>query len=232
MERQGEAMSRTIVIGDIHGCRAELERLLDACGAGADDRVISVGDLVAKGPDSAGVVRLFRGRGYEAVLGNHDAHVLGMLKLSPPDAERLRRPHHFEVAASLSAEDVSWLSALPLWIRIPSGTHGGEDVLVVHAGLMPGLPLTEQNRDHLLNLRSIRNDGSGSKRIEGAPWASLWPGPEFVVFGHDAIRGLQQHGHAVGLDAGCVYGGRLTALILPDRQFVSVKAAKSYLPFD
>ena len=74
-------------------------------------------------------------------------------------------------------------------------------------------------------MRSITDDGRPSKRIEGAPWAALWTGPEHAVFGHDAIRGLQQHPLATGLDTGCVYGRELTALLLPAHQLVSVRRA-------
>jgi hypothetical protein len=90
------------------------------------------------------------------------------------------------------------------------------------------VPLAEQKREHLLNLRSIDDDGHPSKRIEGRPWGSVWRGPEHVVFGHDAVRGLQRHPHATGLDTGCVYGRELTALILPERKLVHFAARRAY----
>ena len=55
-------------------------------------------------------------------------------------------------------------------------------------------------------------------------WATPSGGPELVLFGHEAIRGLQRYRFAIGLDTGCCYGGQLTALILPERRFVQVKA--------
>ena len=70
---------RTIIIGDVHGCLDELLTLVSRCGYGAGDRLILVGDLVAKGPDSIGVVSWARESRVEAVLGNHEEHVLRML---------------------------------------------------------------------------------------------------------------------------------------------------------
>jgi predicted phosphodiesterase len=215
---------RTLIVGDVHGCLDELLALLACCGRTGDDRVVLVGDLVAKGPDSAGVVRWARESGAAAVLGNHDAHVLGALRGGAGN-----RPRHLAFAAALSPEDVSWLEARPLWLRLPE-SEVGTPHLVVHGGLIPGVPLAEQEREHLLNLRSITADGRPSSRIEGTPWAALWPGPEHVVFGHDAVRGLQRHPFATGLDTGCVYGRQLTALVLPAAEIVSVPASRAYAP--
>lgn len=207
-------MRRTLVIGDVHGCREELDELLARSGWTSEDRLVFVGDLVAKGPDSAGVVRRARELGALAVLGNHDAHVLDVAE------GHSTRAHHAQVARSLSAADLEWLSRLPLWLDLPD-----ENVLVVHGGLVPGVDLSRQERRFVLNLRSFDADGHPSTRIEGGtPWAARWPGPRHVVFGHDAVRGFQRHPHATGLDTGCVYGGQLTGLWLPEHWLVHVVA--------
>jgi hypothetical protein len=211
---------RTLVVGDVHGCREELEQLLVKAGLQPGDTLVLAGDLTAKGPDSQGVVQLARERGALAVLGNHDAHVLDIL------AGKSSKAHHAQVARSLGASDAAYLQALPLWLEL-------EAALVVHAGLLPGLPLERQPRHLLLNLRSFDEAGEPSTRVEGGvPWASRWPGPRRVLFGHDALRGLQRHPHALGLDTGCVYGGALTAAWLPGEALVQVKARKVWRPPD
>ena len=218
-------MRRTLIVGDVHGCREELEDLLEESGWDEDDKLVFVGDLVAKGPDSLGVVRLARSVGAGAVRGNHDQRCLGWW-------EAKRRGHelpglkatHQRVADELEEDDWRWLSGCPLFIELPE-----HDALVVHAGLVPGVPLEEQDPGDLMNMRSILPDGTTSKRYEeGTPWASMWPGPQLVVFGHDAVRGLQTLPHAMGIDTGCVYGGWLTGLWLPGKDLVSVPARATY----
>lgn len=212
---------RTIFIGDVHGCRAELVDLLEACAVRPSDRVVLVGDLVAKGPDSAGVVDLARTQGLHAVMGNHDAKVVKLL--DDPKAPAGHGDHAL-VARSLSAANQAFLKALPNYLEFPE-----LGAVAVHGGLVPGRKLAEQERKYLLNLRSITPEGLPSKRVDdGVPWASLWNGPAHVVFGHDAVRGLQRHPFATGLDTGCVYGNRLTALMFPERRLISVEARHRY----
>jgi hypothetical protein len=217
------------VIGDVHGCADELDDLLLACGATADDRVVLVGDLVAKGPDSRRVVATARRLGALAVRGNHDERVLQHRRavaagLPPP---RLK-PAHQKVVESLEEPDWAYLEALPTWLEL---TELG--VLVVHAGIVPGKPLAEQRTEDLLTMRTLRPDGSASSRLdEGEPWARHYMGPMHVVFGHDAVTGLQRHPFATGLDTGCVYGRALTALVLPGHSLVSVPARRAYVELD
>mgnify|MGYP001812815746 FL=1 len=216
---------RTLIVGDLHGCREELEDLLDESGWERGDQLVAVGDLVAKGPDSQGVIRLLQDIGGRAVRGNHDQHCLRWwdAKRSGEPLPKLR-PSHQAVAEVLEESDWIWLAGRPLWLELPE-----HDALVVHAGLLPALPLEEQDPYDLMNMRSILDDGTASRSYEeGTPWAALWPGPRLVVFGHDAVRGLQTRRHAIGLDTGCVYGGWLTGLWLPERDLVSVPARAAY----
>ena len=157
--------------------------------------------------------------------GNHDQHCLRWWDARQAGEEPPKlRPAHQRVAEELDDEDWRWLASLPLWLELPE-----HDALVVHAGLVVDLPLEEQDPYDLMNMRSILGDGTASRSYEeGTPWASLWPGPRLVVFGHDAVRGLQNLPHAVGLDTGCVYGGWLTGLWLPDRDLVAVPSREAY----
>lgn len=216
-------MQRTLLVGDVHGCLDELQALLTEAAVGPGDRVVLVGDLTSKGPDSQGVLQLARERGFLAVLGNHDDAVLRARQ--PDAAARPPKEEHLRVAASLSAEDWRWLGSLPLTLALPE-----LNVLVVHAGLVPGVPLDRQRRADLLLMRSLTPDGRGTRHAEeGPPWAAAWRGPEHVVFGHDAVRGVQLHPFATGLDSGCVYGRALTGLLLPERRLVQVPARRAYV---
>jgi hypothetical protein len=219
-------MQRTIVVGDVHGCVDELRDLMHACGFARGDRLVLVGDLVAKGPDSQAVVQLLREEGGLAVLGNHDDHALEAYHRGDRDHVK---PERRKLLDTLTPPDWAALEALPLFLRLGPERPGGPDTVVLHGGAVPGVPIEAQQREHLLTLRSIHEDGTPSKKIEGHPWAAVWNGPERIVFGHDAVRKLQQEPMATGLDTGCVYGGKLTALLLPERRLVSVNARRAYV---
>lgn len=221
-------MRRTLVIGDVHGCSAELQDLLDACAYSQGDRIVFVGDLVAKGPDSRGVLAMVRKLEAQSVRGNHDQAVLRWRDPAVRAAGPERGPHHLRLARELSDEDWALLEGLPLWLRLAD-----LGVLVVHGGVVPGVPLEDHDPELIMNMRTLRPDGTGSRRPEdGVLWGSRWPGPERVIFGHHATAGLQLHPHALGLDSGCVYGHGLTACILPEDRIVTVPSRASYVPID
>jgi predicted phosphodiesterase len=218
-------VNRTIVVGDVHGCSGELEDLLRATKRKTSDALVFVGDLVAKGPDSLGVVLRARREGALAVRGNHDERCLTWWRAKRSGAELplLKLPHR-EVVDALNDDSFAWLDALPFHLTLPE-----MGVIVVHAGLVPGVSLDRQLPDDMMNMRSLDSNGRPSRRIEdGEPWGSFWPGPEHVVYGHDAIRGLQKYPNATGIDTGCVYGRALTALIFPGRELVSVPARRAW----
>lgn len=181
-------MSRTLFVGDVHGCAEELAALLERA---APTRVVLVGDLFTKGPDPRGVWALVQRYGAEAVLGNHDDWVLERW----PPGERLPVEAH------------EWLAARPLWLR-------GEGWLCVHAGLPPDREPEQTSREQLLTLRRWPEGDEGSRALF---WWEQRRGPPLVIYGHDARRGLQDwRPHTLGLDSGCVYGGFLTGYLLEE----------------
>jgi serine/threonine protein phosphatase 1 len=96
------------------------------------------------------------------------------------------------------------------------------DYLVVHAGLRPGRSLGEQD---ITDLTEIRKVPIGDKEI---PWFDAYHGSQTVIFGHWVFGEPLVRENAIGIDTGCVYGGRLTACVLPERHLVSVPARRAY----
>lgn len=224
-------VSRTIIVGDVHGCADELDDLCRALAFDpASDALVFVGDLVAKGPDSRGVLARALQWGAQAVLGNHEDALLTMRGSVSGEGHTTALPDtpHGRLAAALSDEEWAQLAAMPLWLELDAG-------IVVHAGIVPGVPMAAQRREHLLCMRTLATPTQASSRHDAGPlWASEYTGPPFIFFGHHARQGLQEHPHALGLDSGCVYGGQLTAAVLPEgqlahRQLVAVPARRTYV---
>lgn len=226
VEIMKEVSPRHVFVGDVHGCLGELDALLKKLKLGPEDRLIFVGDLCAKGPDSQGVVQRVRELGADCVRGNHDEAVLRIRRAAQQGYEPTRPPKraHLRVAEALTAADWDWLEALPLYLELPE-----IGITVVHAGVVPGKPVTKQHPDDLMTMRTLRPEGTASSRLEdGELWAPKYVGPPHIIFGHDAITGLQRAPHATGIDTGCVYGRELTALVLPGRDLVQVRAKRTY----
>ena len=148
------ATKRTIIVGDVHGCLDELDALLRQCTHDPlRDRVVLVGDLVNKGPKSAAVVRAARSRGFQAVRGNHDDRAL----FEWERRERARRnggvpdaDDKYAYTDAFNDEDVAFLRSLPYTLRLE-----GDRVLVVHAGVVPGVPLRAQQTRHMYTMRNL-----------------------------------------------------------------------------
>lgn len=211
-------MSRTIVVGDIHGCFDELKELIERVELQPDDRVVSVGDLITKGPKSREVLELFMTDArFTTVIGNHDLALRRKWYGEDVDLKPAQREAHKELKGEKDAY-ASYLNRLPFMIDL--GTH-----LVVHAGLRPNVELHSQTTGDLTRLRTL---GADRESDEGTPWYHVYYGEKTVLFGHWPAPEPRRGKKAIGLDTGCVYGYNLTAYIIETDEFVTVRAKRAY----
>lgn len=214
---------RIIAVGDIHGCHLEFAELLDSLELQAGDRLILLGDLVNRGPDSLAVLDLAKKAGAISLLGNHELRFLHHRR----DSERhALKNGDAETFSKLRPEDWEYMEAMKL-------THFEEDLntIFVHGGFMPGENWNRQPAEVVTRIQSV-SDGKPCKRSEApdAPlWADLWNGPPFVVYGHAPRPEVHKLKWSLCVDTGCVFGGYLTAYILPEKRLVQVKARRRYV---
>lgn len=211
---------RTLVIGDVHGCLSELNQLLAKFNyTPAQDRLIFVGDLINKGPDSLGVLERVQSLGAQVILGNHEWAFLEYLKW-----RNYPSPHFANLEARMGAQLevwIKWLEALPLYLEFP-------DFLVVHAGLAPGQHPSQTETRILTTIRTWDSVGTDLHDPKNPAWFEFYHDPKPVIFGHWAQRDLVIRDNAIGLDTGCVYGKLLTGVVLPSRQLIQVPAQRVY----
>ena len=233
------------VIGDVHGCRAELEQLLTELGydlerddagrpAGArhpDRRAIFVGDLVDRGPDTPGVLRLVMGMVAAGtalcVSGNHEAKLLKALR-----GRNVRLNHGLpESLAQLAAETEQFRAEAERFIDSLLSHYVLDDgrLVVAHAGLIERYQGRASGR---VREFCLYGETTGETDEYGLPvrypWAEEYRGRAMVVYGHTPVPRPEWLNNTLCLDTGCVFGGRLTALNYPERTVVSVPAARVY----
>jgi len=211
-------MRRTIIIGDIHGCFDELTDLIDLIGLDEADRIVAVGDLIVKGPKNREVLDLFiQDKRFSSVIGNHDRKLRQRWRGEPTRLTKDQKATATQL--DFQRERYSdYLKSLPFTIDL--GSH-----LVVHAGVRPGVPLRRQMTSDLTEIRTM---GANPSRRKGVPWYEVYRGRKIVLFGHWPAKAPRIAPRAIGLDTGCVYGGRLTAYIIESNEFVSVPARRAY----
>jgi bis(5'-nucleosyl)-tetraphosphatase (symmetrical) len=237
---------RRIFIGDIQGCREELERLLEKLRFDpSSDEVHPVGDFVNRGPDSAGTLRVCRMIGAGGVLGNHDVHLLRVVKAGRNQGKR------DTIQDILRADDRDELCA---WLEQRPIVRALDGMILVHAGVSPawkdpvaaltGLdPLAESDDlDFAIAARYCDPTGRMASRDwpppgdPFRPWHEFWSEREdekrTVVYGHWARAGLMVRERVLGLDTGCVWGGALTAWIADEERMVQVEAKRTYSAHD
>jgi hypothetical protein len=216
-------MPKTIIIGDVHGCADEFEELLGALELKPDDRIIQVGDLINRGPDSRRAIKLARKYKVEVILGNHE---LRLLTARDKKKRSILKDYDKPTFEQLSREDWDFLEAMPKFLY-----DAAIDTVIVHGGFLPGVPWQTQSIETITSIQVIDKKGKPAKRSdapEAVPWADTWSGNPFVVYGHTPRPNVLERPGSIGIDTGCVYGGHLTAYIIEDKSLVQVRAREAY----
>jgi serine/threonine protein phosphatase 1 len=214
---------RLIAIGDIHGCYLEFAELLVKLAPTKADRVILLGDLINRGPDSRRVIDVAREVNATALLGNHE---LRLLKYRKTGDKKYVKDTDLDTFAQLRPSDWAYLEAMILTYEEPE-----LNTVFVHGGFLPNQPWQKQSAEVVTRIQVIDRDGRPAKRAESpdAPaWADLWSGPPFVVYGHTPRDDVYKLKWSLGIDTACVQGGWLTAFELPEKRFIQAKARQRY----
>ncbi len=233
------------IVGDIHGCRAELEALLGELGYAIerDDegraigarhperRAVFVGDLVDRGPDTPGVLRLVMGmvRAGNAfcVTGNHEHKLLRALR-----GRNVQVTHGLaESIEQLAAETAEFRAEAQEFMDGLISHYVLDDgkLVVAHAGITERFQGRASGR-----VRSFCMYGQSTGETDEFglpvryPWANEYRGRAMVVYGHTPVPSAEWVNNTLCLDTGCVFGGTLTALRYPEKEIVSVPAAEVY----
>ncbi|KAK3943159.1 Metallo-dependent phosphatase-like protein [Diplogelasinospora grovesii] len=241
-----ERKKRLVVVGDVHGQLTTLQALLHKISfqphtGDGGDHLLLTGDMVAKGPDSPGVVKLVMdlGASCSAVRGNHEDKVLAAYRKHHHKHHPKHKSHGDDddddddddkvqkedgpsrVARSLSRKQIDWLSALPLILRLQNPPHhhhqttdglsppwNAGQIIIVHGGLVPGVPLEKQDPWAVMNMRCLtypKHKHTVAVPVDsrdGEPWSRAWNRFQntqiskeeermVVIYGHDAKMGLQ-----------------------------------------
>jgi protein phosphatase len=230
------------IVGDVHGCYDELATLLrelgyeiEPDGTGAHHpggrRAFFVGDLVDRGPATPAVLRLVMGMvdagDALCIPGNHEAKLLRALR-----GRNVTRSHGLAESLAqladeppeLSKQVAEFLDGLVSHLVLDEGR-----LVVAHAGLRADM---HGRASGAVRSFALYGDTTGETDEFGLPvrypWAEDYRGAAYVVYGHTPVPDATWLNRTICIDTGCVFGGRLTALRYPERELVSVPAARTY----
>ena len=235
------------IIGDVHGCFDELRELLRELGyeVNYDDgavpsfhvqhpqgrKVIFLGDLVDRGPNSTGVLYLamemVASGAALCVPGNHDVKLLRKLKgkdvqLTHGLAGTLQQFE--EESAEFREQVATFLDNLVSHYVLDDGR-----LVVAHAGLKESM---QGRGSGAVRDFALYGETTGETDEFGLPvrynWAAEYRGKAMVVYGHTPVPEADWLNRTINIDTGCAFGGRLTALRYPEKELVSVPAAQTY----
>ena len=212
-----------IAIGDIHGCAATLDTLLDHLAPAPDEELVFVGDYIDRGPDSKGVIdRLLALQETHSCVflrGNHEALMLDYLDLGAFNLWRMNGGLQTLQSYASTWRKIEFPEPHVDFVRNTRLYYDTPDFFFVHAGLRPELSVADNQEQGSAEVFLWERSHLEASRL-------AWEKP--VVCGHTPLPEPLNTDRLINIDTGCVYHmhpemGHLTAVRLPEREFVSVR---------
>ena len=216
---------KTIIYGDIHGCLEEFKKLRVKVNLSSKDKEIIIGDILDKGSSSNELLTYIREQNIASILGNHEykylkykKHQDNFIKTSKKNPMTLD-VNELNIFNNLSLEDFEYLESLPYFIKI-------NNLTLVHAGLTNKIDLDTAKKKDLEKTLWIRTLDEKQRPLSLSDdnqtakfWSEYYNGNQgIVVYGHQPFDEVKIDTYSFGIDTGCVYGNKLTALIISNTQ--------------
>ncbi|MCY4513031.1 MAG: metallophosphoesterase [Bdellovibrionales bacterium] len=208
------------LVGDIHGCFFEFMDLLETLNYDSQKhRLILMGDIINRGPHSWEMLQWVKIHNVEAIQGNHEEAFTRFARRNRPITPAL---DELKQQMGKDLEDwLTWIESWPLYIE-------EEDFIAVHAGLAPEKHPKDSDIRTLLYIRTWDEKNKTLGDSSHPPWYEFYKGNKLIIYGHWAKQGLQVRQNTIGLDSGCVYGKKLSGILLPERKIFQVPARQNY----
>jgi len=209
-------MSNLIVYGDIHGCHKSLKSLRKEINPKKDDIEVCVGDVITKGKKSIKVLDYLIKKNIKSVLGNHEEKLLRYLKYAKSNRQNpvILNDDEQEIVSKLTQKHIEYLQSMPYFMKY-------KKITIIHGGILNHFDLeslSKREMQLILRLRYVDKNchyiSYMKENKKSIFWADLYDGNQgFIVHGHSWTEDVQTSSHAIGIDTGCVYGNKLSAVV-------------------
>lgn len=209
-------MNKLIIYGDIHGCYDEFISLRNKINPKKNDVEVCVGDIITKGKDSIKTLRYIQAHNIKSVLGNHEDKIMRYLE---HEKSTKKNPITLDddeqnIVNQLDNQDINFLKSMLLFMRF-------DNVTILHGGIQNHHKLetiTKKEKSKILRMRYLDKNHNfityGKEDENSVFWSDVYDGNQgFVVYGHQWFHEANISKHAIGIDTGCVYGNKLSAVI-------------------
>ncbi|QOP45865.1 metallophosphoesterase [Sulfurimonas paralvinellae] len=225
-------MNQLIVYGDIHGCYDEFISLRKKINPDKSDIEVCVGDIITKGKNSVKLLKYIQEHNIKSVIGNHEDKLVRYLE---HENFNIKNPISLDedeknIIENLDKQDIKFLKNLPLFFKY-------ENITILHGGLQNYHNLnnlTKKENSKILRMRYLDTYDNfityGKENEDSIFWADTYDGNQgFIVYGHQWFDEVKHSKFALGIDTGCVYGNKLSAVIFDNYnietfKIISVKA--------